>query len=85
MSCKTAYKLNFNYYMSFSMDSIVSNSRLLHSTVIFLNSTLSNLVMVSGMNEVESTLENILSYFPMKEKRIFQKRKDFQTAVKCLQ
>lgn len=67
MSCKTAYKLNFNYCMSFSMDSIVSNSRLLH-----LNHTLSNLVMFSGVNEVESTFENILSYFLMKEKHVFQ-------------
>ena len=76
MSCKTAYKLNFNYYMSFSMDSIVSNYRLLHSTVIFLNSTLSNLVMFSGMNEVESTLENILSYFPMKERKTYFSKKE---------
>ena len=93
MSCKTAYKLNFNYYMSFSMDSIVSNSRLLHTTVIFLNNTISNLVMFSGVNEVESTFENILSYFLMRERKtcfsiIRVKRKIwkiFQTAIKCLQ
>lgn len=46
------------------MDSIVSNSRLLH-----LNHTFSNLVMFSGMNEVESTFENILSYFLMRERK----------------
>lgn len=69
ISYKITHKLNFKYYTILFYKFCTQLIKVLHSIVHFFNITFANVVMVSGIREMEVIFENNLNYFPMGERK----------------